>query len=156
MPSQVEVRRREITLEYIFLLKLEFQYCMKSKTKLYLERHFKTKSELYALYKVYWCVIRLLRITTFPNTVEVCIGFRTKNIDQPVFNEHVLKNMEHAWKKREVKILKSSESHYHGPSICPFVTEIKHICSLVPYEAHSSQFYHFCSPQQKWIVLHMT
>lgn len=38
------------------LPKLESHYCRKSSTKLYVEQTFKTKSELYLLYKDNWCV----------------------------------------------------------------------------------------------------
>lgn len=116
-----EEEKQHLNKFFEALPKLESHYCRKSTTKLYLEPHFKTKSELYSLYKDDWCVknnIRPLSIATFSNTFEdmnlslfspkkdecdLCVGFRTKNIDESVFNEHVLKKDEARMEKERDK-----------------------------------------------------
>ncbi|KAB0793756.1 hypothetical protein PPYR_13376 [Photinus pyralis] len=94
-----------------YLPKLESHYCRKSSTKLYLEPLFKAKSEVYALYRD-WCVeekINPLCSATFSNTFEdlnlslfmpkkdecdVCVGYKTKNVEETVYMEHIAKKEE--------------------------------------------------------------
>lgn len=116
-----EEQKQNLNTFFETLPKLESHYCRKSTTKLYLEPHFKTKSEIYSIYKDDWCVknnIRPLSIAAFSNTFEemnlslfspkkdecdVCVGFRTKNIDESVYNEHVLKKEEARMEKERDK-----------------------------------------------------
>lgn len=94
------------------LPKLESHYCRKSTTKLYLEPQFKTKSELYSFYKENWCKERHLEpvsLTLFVYVFEemnlsifspkkdecdLCVGYRTKNIQQEEYDIHILKKEE--------------------------------------------------------------
>lgn len=103
------------------LPKLESHYCRKSSTRLYLEPRWKSKAELYALYKDSWCKekqIEAASLTIFKYLFEemslslfspkkdecdICVGYRTKNIGEEIYQEHVLKKDEARDEKQKDK-----------------------------------------------------
>lgn len=76
---------------------------------MYLEPTFKTKAGVYSLYKENWCAeqqINPLSSATFSNVFEdlnlglfktkkdecdICVGYRTKNIEENIYREHIIK-----------------------------------------------------------------
>lgn len=55
-PSRFDEGKINLKKFFEHLPKLESHYCQKSSTKLYVRPTFKTKLELYLLYKDNWCV----------------------------------------------------------------------------------------------------
>lgn len=115
VPISIKYRRKDDqanSLKAFFdaLPKLESHYCRKSTSKLYLEPSWTTKSELYRFYKENWCKdLAPLSITSFTNMFEdmnlslfspkkdecdVCVAFRTKNLDEEAYQIHLTKKQE--------------------------------------------------------------
>lgn len=124
------------------LPKLESHYCRKTTSRLYLELHFRSKAELYQIYKDNWCVenkVNALSIKTFHEVFEelnlalyspkkdecdVCVGYRTKNIEEQIYIEHIEKKNE-ARNERETvnfQIIKSLQWTYNLFSFVPSLT----------------------------------
>lgn len=119
--SRFAERKQDLLNFLTSLPKLESHYCRKSTQKLYLEPRFKTKSELYDVYKEDWCLqhkTEALSIATLSNMFEdlnlalfspkkdecdVCVGFKTKNIEESIYTEHIAKKEEARTEKAEDK-----------------------------------------------------
>lgn len=94
------------------LPKLESHYCRKTTSRLYLEPHFRSKAELYQIYKDNWCLenkVDALSIKTFhevfdelnlalyspkKDECDVCVGYKTKNIEEQIYIDHIEKKNE--------------------------------------------------------------
>lgn len=90
------------------LPKMESHYCRASTSKLYLEPLWQSKRELYRFYKNTWCVeqnAEVVSITSFSSIFnkmnlslyrlkkdqcDVCMGYKTKNIAEEVYQEHLV------------------------------------------------------------------
>lgn len=142
--------------------KLESYYCRKSSSKLYLQPQFKNKSELYNFYKEDWCVTRdekPLSIASFcymfedmnlalfspkKDECDTCVGYRTKNIAEQKYQEHIQK-------KEEARQAKEKDKNSENPVftmdlqsvlLCP-KCNVSAICIILPDETYCAQFYNF-------------
>nr|CAH7716532.1 unnamed protein product [Callosobruchus chinensis] len=92
------------------LPKLESRYCRKSSSKLYLHPHWKSKTELYKFYKNDWLASKNVQqpagLTLFKYIFEesnlslfspkkdecdICVGHRTQNVSEEIYQEHIAK-----------------------------------------------------------------
>nr|CAH7752722.1 unnamed protein product [Callosobruchus chinensis] len=92
------------------LPKLESHYCRKSSSKLYLHPHWKSKTELYKFYKNDWLASKNVQqpagLTLFKYIFEesnlslfspkkdecdICVGHRTQNVSEEIYQEHIAK-----------------------------------------------------------------
>ncbi|CAG9827718.1 unnamed protein product [Diabrotica balteata] len=94
------------------LAKVESHYCRSSSSKQYLEPIWKSKSELYTLYKETWCskfnespmsiayfchMFEDLNLSLFKpkkDECDVCISFKSKNITEEEYHQHIQKKDE--------------------------------------------------------------
>uniref|UniRef100_A0A6P7G4L6 Uncharacterized protein LOC114335877 n=1 Tax=Diabrotica virgifera virgifera TaxID=50390 RepID=A0A6P7G4L6_DIAVI len=109
------LHKKELANLYSFfdnLPKMESHYCRQSTSKLYLEPLWQSKGQLYNVYKNEWCPekrINSLSLSSFKNAFsekrlalyrpkkdlcEICVSFKTGNIDQETFSVHQLKKQE--------------------------------------------------------------
>lgn len=105
------------------LAKMESHYCRASTSKLYLEPLWQSKRELYRFYKNNWCVeqnyAQAVSITTFcsvfnemglslyrpkKDQCEVCMGYKTKNITDEIYQEHLVLKEEARSEKSKDKL----------------------------------------------------
>lgn len=113
-PRNARINEQKHNMKMFFdsLPKLESHYCRKSSSKLYLEPNWSSKMGLYKLYKNDWCQgnnIIPLSIASFGNLFDdlnlalfspkkdecdVCVGYKTKNVDENTYQEHLIKKEE--------------------------------------------------------------
>lgn len=103
------------------LPKLESHYCRKSSSKLYLEPRWKNKTELYDFYKNVWLTDRktepagltlfkyifeesnLSLFCTKKDECDICVGYRTQNVSELIYQEHRKKKDEARSEKEKDK-----------------------------------------------------
>ena len=117
-------KKRQIIKQFLDTIpKLPSHYCRKSTSKLYLEPSWKSKSELYSLYKDNWCQERqidaasstlfsyvfeemnLALFTPKKDECDVCVGYRTKNIKESKYQMHIDKKEEAQKENKGTKYL---------------------------------------------------
>lgn len=109
------------------LVKMESHYCRASSTKLYLEPNWQSKRELYRFYKESWCLnehVKPVSLTIFYLVFEkqnlslyrpkkdqcvVCVGYKSKNINEEEYREHLQLKKEARDEKEKDKISQNSD-----------------------------------------------
>lgn len=122
VPKKKRREREMRSLQEFFdqLPKMESHYCRASSKKLYLEPHWKSKSDLYEFYKTDWCQkgINYVSKSTFKqlfkknnlslfspkkDACDICAGHKTENIDEITYNTHIQKKEEARNEKQKDK-----------------------------------------------------
>ncbi|CAG9773284.1 unnamed protein product [Ceutorhynchus assimilis] len=78
----------QLKIFFTSLSKMESHYCRASTSKLYLEPLWQSKRELFRFYKNTWCVEQNAQATK-KDQCDICMGYKTKNISDEIYQEHL-------------------------------------------------------------------